>query len=81
MAATTWIWEPPAGADVLFAPGAPFEITTEPVLGVECKVFKNRLGNIREVLTAFTARHGDLPNLVFPDITLTAQQRQGFDAC
>ncbi len=29
--------EPPAGADVLFASGAPFEISTEPVLGVECK--------------------------------------------
>ena len=80
MAGTTWIWEPPAGADVLFAPGAPFEISTEPVLGVECKVFKNRLGNIREVLTAFTARHGDLPNLVFPDITLTFNDVQASTA-
>ena len=80
MAGTTWVWEPPAGADVLFAPGAPFEIATEPVLGVDCKVFKNRLGNIREVLTAFTARHGDLPNLVFPEITLTFNDVQASTA-
>ncbi len=71
MAGTTWVWEPPAGAESLFAPGSPFEIAVEPVLGVECKVFKNRLGNVREVLTTYTDRHGDLPNLVFPDITLT----------
>jgi acyl-CoA synthetase (AMP-forming)/AMP-acid ligase II len=80
MAGTTWVWEPPAGADVLFAPGAPFEIATEPVLGVDCKVFKNRLGNIREVLTAFTTRHGDIPNLVFPEITLTFNDVQASTA-
>jgi acyl-CoA synthetase (AMP-forming)/AMP-acid ligase II len=80
MAGTTWVWEPPAGADVLFAPGAPFEIATEPVLGVDCKVFKNRLGNIREVMTVFTARHGDLPNLVFPEITLSFNDVQASTA-
>jgi len=71
MPGSTWIWEPPEGADVLFQEGAPFEIAEEPVLGVECKVFKNRLGNIREVMVTNTARHGDLPNLVFPDVTLS----------
>jgi acyl-CoA synthetase (AMP-forming)/AMP-acid ligase II len=71
VAGTTWIWEPPAGAEVLFSPGAPFEIAVEPVLGVPCKVFANRVGNIREVMTTFTARHGDLPNLVFEDRTLS----------
>ena len=80
MTGTTWVWEPPAGADALFASGAPFEISTELVLGVDCKVFKNRLGNIREVLTAFTARHGDLPNLVFPEITLTFNDVQASTA-
>lgn len=71
MAGTTWIWEPPAGVDVLFSPGMPFETAVEPVLGVDCRVFKNRLGNIRELLIVNTERHGDLPNLVFPDITLS----------
>jgi len=80
MTGTTWVWEPPAGADALFAAGAPFEISTELVLGVDCKVFKNRLGNIREVLTAFTARHGDLPNLVFPEITLSFNDVQASTA-
>lgn len=71
MAGTTWIWEPPAGVEMLVGPGGPFEITVEDVLGVPCKVFANRLGNVREVLEVRTAQHGDLPNLVFPDITLS----------
>lgn len=71
MAGTTWIWEPPAGVDTLVGPGGPFEIAVEDVLGVPCKVFAVRAPNLREVLVQKTAQHGDLPNLVFPDITLS----------
>ena len=71
VAGTTWIWEPPPGVEMLVGPGGPFEIGTEDVLGVPCKVFSGRLGNIRDVLEVKTAQHGDLPNLVFPEITLS----------
>lgn len=71
MAGKTVVWEPPAGVEMLVGPGGPFEIAVEDVLGVPCKVFANRIGNLRDLLVTTTTRHGELPNLVFPDRTLT----------
>lgn len=56
---------------MLFASGAPFEIAVEPVFGIECKTFANRMPNMRVALDQLCQRHGAIPNLVFPDITLT----------
>lgn len=71
MPGTTWTWEPPSGTEMLFGPGGPFEIVVDDVLGVPCRVFRNRPANMREVLVAQTEKFGPLTNLVFPDIELS----------
>jgi len=50
----------------LMAPGAPFEMGTEEVLGEEMQVFVQRMGSLRELL-ASAARHGDVDYAVFHD--------------
>jgi len=55
----------------LSGPGAPFERTTERVLGVEVEVFVNRPPNLRAVLETAAEQFGDRPYLVFPDETVT----------
>jgi long-chain acyl-CoA synthetase len=42
----------------LTAPGAAFEITVEPVLGIPLQVYRNRLGSLREVITMADGRAG-----------------------
>ena len=71
MSGTTYIWQAPAGAEHLIGPGSPFEVVTEDVLGVPVRVFANRMRSMREVLAMTRERFGPLPNLVFPDLTLT----------
>ncbi len=60
-------WEPPAGTEVLFAPGSPFELAEEDVLGTRLTVFKQRYPNLRAQLQAVVERSPDAPHLVFPD--------------
>ncbi len=55
----------------LVGPGAPFEMTVEPVLGVEMPVFARRPRNLRQILAAGAERFGARPYLVFPDRTYT----------
>jgi long-chain acyl-CoA synthetase len=50
----------------LTAPGAPFEVATEDVLGVPTRVFKERLPSLRALLAA-SAAHGDAEYLVTDD--------------
>src|SRR5690606_6647499 len=54
----------------LTAPGAPFELTEEVVLGERMPVFKNRHRSLREVLQA-SARHGDAGYLTIDGTTLS----------
>jgi acyl-CoA synthetase (AMP-forming)/AMP-acid ligase II len=58
----------------LSGPGAPFERTTEKVLGAEVEVFVQRPGNLIEVLGDAVTQFGDRPYLVFPDETVTFAQ-------
>ncbi|MBM3660796.1 MAG: acyl--CoA ligase [Actinobacteria bacterium] len=60
-------WEPPAGIDGLLAPGSPFELAEEDVLGATVTVFRNRFPHLRAQLAAAAARTPDAPYLVFPD--------------
>src|SRR5688572_15519298 len=53
-------------ADQLTAPGAPFEVQEEDVLGERLLVFKNRHASLRSVLES-SARFGDRDCLVFDD--------------
>jgi len=55
----------------LAGPGAPFELVTENVLGVDLQVFAKRARHLRELLTTAAERFGDRPYVVFPDRTLT----------
>ncbi len=50
----------------LMAPGAPFEMGTEEVLGEEMQVFVQRLGSLRDLLASST-RYGDVDYAVFHD--------------
>lgn len=50
----------------LTAPGAPFEIVEEPVLGVPMRVFRERLPSLRALLE-HSAAHGDAEYLVCDD--------------
>jgi acyl-CoA synthetase (AMP-forming)/AMP-acid ligase II len=50
----------------LLAPGSPFELTEEAVLGETMQVYKNRAGSLRELL-AQSAAHADKDYMVFPD--------------
>ncbi len=62
---------PDAVRDALTGPGAPFELVTENVLGIDMQVFKNRPRNLRELLVSAADRFGPRPYVVFPDRTLT----------
>jgi len=42
----------------LTAPGAPFEIVVEPVLGVPIQVYRDRLGSLRDVIAMADGRAG-----------------------
>jgi acyl-CoA synthetase (AMP-forming)/AMP-acid ligase II len=57
--------------DALAGPGAPFELVTERVLGVDLQVFTNRPHNLRDLLLTAAERFGDRRYVVFPDRTLT----------
>jgi long-chain acyl-CoA synthetase len=52
----------------LLAPGGPFEVSTETVLGEEMAVFKQRLRSLREIVEASVA-HGERDYVVFADHT------------
>src|SRR4051794_18989160 len=52
----------------LTAPGAPFEMLEEEVLGERMAVFRNRPRSLRQILADAT-RHGDRDCLVFDDGT------------
>jgi long-chain acyl-CoA synthetase len=55
---------------ILYSPGAPFEITSEEVLGEKLPVFKNRHRSLREMLEA-TAEHADDEYIVHGDRRIT----------
>ena len=65
----------------LMAPGAPFEMGTEEVLGEEMQVFVNRAGSLRDLL-ASSVRHGEVDYAVFHDddrrraLTFAGHERQ-----
>lgn len=67
MSDLTHRWEPIPGTEKIHAPGGPFELAVEDVLGVPTTVFKNRLGNLRQSLLGTSARMPDASYLVFPD--------------
>ncbi len=50
----------------LLAPGSPFELAEEEVLGETMQVYKNRAKSLRELLQA-SAAHGDKDYMVFAD--------------
>jgi long-chain acyl-CoA synthetase len=52
--------------DLLTAPGAPFEVVSEPVRGVLTKVYRHRLASLRAVAELAEGR-GEQPFLVFGD--------------
>jgi len=64
-------WVPPRVAEPLLGPGGPFEMAVEDVLGVPTTVFRVRPPHLRAVLESAVARHPDLDNFVFPELTLT----------
>ena len=51
---------------MLFSPGAPFETTTEEVLGEKMSVFKHRKRSLRELLES-TSAHADDEYIVHGD--------------
>jgi len=73
--------DPMAAVMALLAPGAPFEMGTEKVLGVPLQVFVQRAGSLRELLTSST-RFGDVDYAVFHDgdrrraVTFTEHERR-----
>ena len=54
----------------LTAPGGPFELVEEPVLGEVMPVFKDRPRNLREILEA-SAAHGEAEYLICDDLRLS----------
>ena len=65
----------------LTAPGAPFALTREVVLGHEVEVFAQRARSLRELLVR-SAAYGDVEYLVFPQRRLTfATHAREVDAC
>jgi acyl-CoA synthetase (AMP-forming)/AMP-acid ligase II len=60
-------WEPIPGTESIHAPGSPFELAVEDVLGVPTTVFKTRHPNLRASLQSTATRTPDAPYLVFPD--------------
>jgi acyl-CoA synthetase (AMP-forming)/AMP-acid ligase II len=74
--ATTWgttlsdlthRWQLPPGTEALVAPGSPFELAEEDVLGATITVFANRLPHLRAQLEQVAQRTPDAHYLVFPD--------------
>lgn len=57
----------------LLAPGSPFEVVEEDVLGARLSVFKRRAPHLRALLSA-SQRFGDSPYLVFPDLRLSFRE-------
>lgn len=57
----------------LLAPGSPFSIARQEVLGEELAVFEQRAPHLRALLSGST-RFGDLPYLVFPDLRLSFRE-------
>ena len=57
----------------LVAPGAPFELVVEEVLGAKLPVFKNRLRDLRQVLER-SRSHGDLEYVVYEDRRVSFEQ-------
>ncbi len=58
----------PEQSAALSGPGAPFERTTENVLGADVEVFVQRPRSLVEVLRNSAEQFGDRPYLVFPDL-------------
>ena len=58
----------------LLGPGAPFELTTEPVLGCPHVVFARRPKTLRETLNRYSADYRDLVFLASPDQTWTFRE-------
>jgi long-chain acyl-CoA synthetase len=59
-----------AAAEVT-APGSPFEVVEEDVLGERVPVFRHRLRSLREVLVTSTGRHRDAGYITIDGTTLT----------
>jgi acyl-CoA synthetase (AMP-forming)/AMP-acid ligase II len=57
---------PPGARAALVGQGAPFELVTEPVLGLSHTVFARRPRSLRSMLDAQAAATGDLPFLISP---------------
>jgi len=69
-------WSPPAPCTPerlaeLMAPGGPFELVEEEVLGVRHEVFARRLPHLRALLVEGAARFGDHPYLAHADRTVS----------
>jgi acyl-CoA synthetase (AMP-forming)/AMP-acid ligase II len=64
-------WQVPAHHAAIVDPGGPMELVVEDVLGVPTRIFKNRPPHLRAVLERAVETFGDLPYLVFPDVTMT----------
>ena len=62
---------PDAVRDGLVGPGGPFELVTEPVLGVPMPVFAGRPRSLVAMLTTAAERFGERPYVVFPERTVT----------
>ena len=63
---------PPPVRAALTGPGAPFELATEPVRGVEMTVFAHRAPHLpAHLLAAAAGRHPDRPYLAFPGATIS----------
>jgi acyl-CoA synthetase (AMP-forming)/AMP-acid ligase II len=67
MSDLTHRWEPIPGTEAIHAPGGPFELAVEDVLGVPTTVFKNRFASLRQSLQSRVLSTPDAPYLVFPD--------------
>jgi hypothetical protein len=69
----------PSAAEItaqLTGPGGPFEVVTEPVGGVEMKVYKDRFRSLREVAALATA-HGDKTFIVHGDRRISFSEFSG----
>jgi long-chain acyl-CoA synthetase len=58
----------------LTAPGAPFEVVEEEVLGERYPVFAKRYGSLREMLAASARRHGDATYIAIDGQALTYKE-------
>ena len=60
----------------LTGPGGPFEVVTEPVGGLEMKVYKDRFRSLRDVAGLATA-HGDQTFIVYGDRRISFSEFSG----